>query len=133
MILLDTHVLIWLTTENKKLGIQARKLIDAALATDTLHVSAITYWEISMLQSRGRIRINMSAALYRNQLLEAGLSEIPITGELGINATQIENFHADPADRFIVATAQHFGLKLVTADKPILDWRGQVDRYDGGV
>ena len=131
MILLDTHVLIWLTTGNKNLGNQARQLIDDALAADKLHVSAITFWEISMLQSRGRIRLNLSPELYRKQLLESGLLEIPITGDIGINATQIKDFHADPADRFIVATAQYFGLKLVTADKAILDWQGQVERCDG--
>ena len=133
MILLDTHILLWLTTENQNLGIRAREMIDHALAADTLHVSAITFWEISMLRSRGRIRINMSAALYRTQLLEAGLLEIPLTGDIGINATRIENFHADPADRFIVATAQYHGLNLMTADQPILEWPGHLDRHNGTI
>ena len=61
------------------------------------------------------------------------LPKIPITGKIGITATLIENFHADPADRFIVATAQLHGLSLVTADRAVMHWSGQMNRHDARV
>ena len=41
---------------------------------------------------------------------------------------------ADPADRFIVATARHFGISLLTADRAILAYaaNGHVDAIDAG-
>jgi PIN domain nuclease of toxin-antitoxin system len=42
----------------------------------------------------------------------------------------LEQFHADPADRSIVAVARNAGLTLVTADGKILGWQGQLDRLD---
>lgn len=56
MILLDTHVLIWLAEASSRLGTEARKQADEALARDELMVSAIGFWETAMLQSRGRSR-----------------------------------------------------------------------------
>ncbi len=53
--LLDTHVLIWLLEGSEKLGKQARKIIEQAFAEEAVAVSAITFWEIAMLEQRQRI------------------------------------------------------------------------------
>jgi len=57
MILLDTHILIWLDQGNTSLGSQTREAIDRALQNNLLAVSAITFWEASMLQRKGRIQL----------------------------------------------------------------------------
>lgn len=130
MILLDTHALVWLLEGLPALGKQARKIADQALAEDALAVSAISFWEIALLQQKERITLTQDVSAWRKQLLELGLQELPVDGEIGIGATTLVNFHADPADRIITATALILGASLLTADKRILQWIGQVRRID---
>ena len=82
-----------------------------------------------MLHHKGRLTLLRSVASWRQALLQEGLVEIPMDGESGIRAATLPDFHADPADRLIVATALE-GHRLVTADRRILDWPGQVSRLD---
>jgi len=118
--LLDTHALIWLIESDNQLGSQARKLADNAFVEEKLAVSAMTFWEISMLQQRQRISLSLPVSQWRKELLMMGLQEIPMTGETGIVSNELENFHADPADRIITATALLENATLITADKLIL-------------
>ena len=62
-------------------------------------------------------------------MLEQGFVEIPIDGEIGIRAGLLRDMHGDPADRIIVATAQN-GHELVTSDRRILDWDGDLRTID---
>ncbi len=130
MILLDTHTLIWLVEADPKLGKKAAKLADRALKNNELATSAITFWEVAMLAQRNRIVLSISPVVWRHRLLDMGLIEIPITGEIGITAAELQEFHGDPADRFIAATAILEGGFLVTADQEILQWPGELKRQD---
>ena len=85
--------------------------------------SAITFWELALLHEKGRMRILADMRSWRATLLDDGLIEIPVDGDMGIRANGLVNFHVDPADRIIVATALE-GHQLVTADQRILDWPG---------
>lgn len=76
-----------------------------------------------MLRSKSRLDFPENLAAWRQELLGQGLIEIPVDGEIRIRANELANFHADPADRIIVATAMN-GHQLVTADRRILDWSG---------
>jgi PIN domain nuclease of toxin-antitoxin system len=125
VILLDTHTLIWLAEGHPQLGDRARHLVDEALAHDELGVSAITFWETAMLHhQRGRIQLMQPVEAWRRVLADHELREWPVTGEVGIAAAALCDFHADPADRFITATALLHGATLVTADDRILAWSG---------
>lgn len=64
--------------------------------------------------------------IWRNELLEAGIVEIPLKGTTAIRAAQLKHFHGDPADRMIVATAIENSADLMTADEKILSW----DEFD---
>jgi PIN domain nuclease of toxin-antitoxin system len=130
VILLDTHALLWLAEAHPQLGDQARHVADEALAHDDLGVSAITFWEVAMLHQRGRIQLLRPVDTWRRLLLDQGLREWPLTGEIGIAATTVVDFHHDPADRFITATALLQGATLVTADDRILAWSGPLRRHD---
>jgi len=130
MILLDTHVLLWLMAGDNKLGRLSRKQIDKAYQKGKLSVSAISFWEISMLQNKGRIELSDSIQSWRKQLLRQGIIEMPIDGKIGIDSTNIKNFHADPADRLIVSTAILNDAVLITADGKILAWQGELKRID---
>ena len=129
MILLDTHVLIWSRQPYSPVGPQCRLLIEKALAENDVAVSSFTFWEIAMLSDKGRLDVARDIFSWRNSLLEEGLFEIPVDGEIGIRANNLPNFHPDPADRIIVATAME-GHRLITADDLILRWSGSLDRLD---
>ena len=92
-------------------------------------MSAISFWEMGMLQSKGRIIYPADVGVWRQEQLRQGLIEIPVTGEIGIRANTLVDFHADPADRIIVATALE-GHELITADERILNWPGLLQRQD---
>ena len=130
MMLLDTHVLVWLDEGSQRLGNQSLSSIDAALKDGELGVSVISFWEVAMLVNKGRLKIQMDLQLWRRSLLESGLQEIPLTGEVAIYAALLDDFHGDAADRMIVATAQYLNAELVTADEKILSWKHELLRMD---
>lgn len=131
--LLDTHALVWLDEANPRLGKCALSTIDLSLKSKSLYVSSISFWEIAMLIEKNRLEISMSVDLWRKSLLDNGLQEIPLTGNIAIQSALLNDFHGDPADRMIVATAMQATAKLCTADRKILAWGGNVQRFDAGV
>ena len=129
MTITDTHTLVWLWTGDDHLGPNSRQTIDGALRSGELAVSAMTFWEVGMLRAKNRLDFPENVAAWRRELLGQGLIEIPVDGETGIRANELPDFHADPADRIIVATAMN-GHELVTADRRILDWSGELRCVD---
>ncbi len=127
MIILDTQVLVWLLFDDRRLGRRARQAIARAWAASEAAVSAITFWEVGMLQDKGRLTLLMDTGSWRASLLAEGLCEVPVNGAIGIRAASLSGFHGDPADRLIVATALE-GHRLITADERILAWPGDLDR-----
>lgn len=130
LLLLDTHVLLWLDRDDSQLGVAARSAISAAWDQGSVVVSAISFWEASMLQSRQRIALPVNPQQWRNDWLTSGLQECPLDGAIGLAAVSLDGFHQDPADRFIAATAQTLQAQLVTADAAILNWSGSLPRLD---
>jgi PIN domain nuclease of toxin-antitoxin system len=128
--LLDTHALIWLMEEDQSLGRQSRQLADTAVRESKLFVSAITFWETAMLAQRRRILLAQPLRNWRQKVLELGIEEIPMSGDIGILAVELEDFHPDPADRIVTATALVHGATLVTADARILEWAGSLVRHN---
>lgn len=120
MILLDTHVLVWLDEANPRLGRTAIEEIDAQFQAGDAAVSAISFWEVGTLVRKGRIRLDMELFAWRQDFLGHGLVEFPVTGEIGVRAAGLAGFHGDPADRLIAATALRHSAMLLTADKRIL-------------
>lgn len=91
----------------------------------------ISFWEVALLVAKGRLRVRGAAARWRHEILERGVIELPLCGGTCIAAARLQDFHADPADRFIVATTQALGATLVTADRRILTCTGPLERHDG--
>lgn len=126
MIVLDTHVLYWLVTDekdkkgNSKLGRISTSIIEQAWQKNQCYVSAISFWEIAMLCQKNRIKINIPVNQWYNQLVSSGFKEISVTGEIGILSTEID-LHSDPADRIITATAISQKATLITADGKLLN------------
>jgi len=128
VILLDTHAAIWFTSADQALGKRSEALTRQGLADDGLYVSAISFWEIALLIAKRRLHALDSAAEQRNRMLSAGIQELPLTGDIATLAVDLDNLHADPADRFIAATAIAHDATLVTADRRLLNWRNKTLR-----
>ncbi|MEQ8221031.1 MAG: type II toxin-antitoxin system VapC family toxin [Candidatus Eremiobacterota bacterium] len=98
--------------------------INQAAKEARLRVSAISVWETGMLETKGRIRFSVECLDWVNRALSApGISLVPLTPEIAIASTRLPcEFHGDPADRIIVATARKLSACLVTKDSKILEY-----------
>ena len=127
--LLDTHVVLWHERGDRRLGAKARRTIAGVLQERAAAVSSISFWEIGMRIQKGRLEFLLDLDAWRRELLDQGLVEIPVDGAIAARAGLLADMHGDPADRLIVATALQ-GHQLVTADRRILEWPGQLSRLD---
>jgi PIN domain nuclease of toxin-antitoxin system len=130
VILLDTHAAIWFANDDDRLGKHSQAISDAALLEDGLAVSAVSFWEIALLASKHRLQLGDSPAALRDQLLDGGIVELPLTGDIALLSVDLPKLHADPADRFIAATAIVHGATLMTADEKLLRWRHELPRQN---
>ena len=127
-ILLDTHVLLWLLSGSDKIGKKSSIIISEAVQAEKLYISAISIWEIAMLAEKGRIVLKQPLHHWYKDVLSLGIKEIPVGGDVAMESVQLQDFHADPADRMIVATAIGKGFTLVTGYSKILKWHGSLER-----
>jgi len=130
VILIDTHVAIWITTDPELIGPTSKALIEEAALQERILISAISFWEIALLVSKRRLQIGKSPSQLRLELLETGVSEVPITGPIAILSVELNNLHGDPADRFIAATSVIHDAMLMTADAELLRWPHRIQRHD---
>ena len=120
MILLDTHVVVWLAFDQEQISKKARNAIDDARKNaDGLAISDITLLELTTLASKGRIRLDISLESFLQEV-EARFIVLPISGRACARITGLPaSYPKDPADRIIGATALVEGLYLLTADREI--------------
>jgi PIN domain nuclease of toxin-antitoxin system len=126
VIILDTHVLVWLDAGSPRLSKPLVETIDQALSKGELAISTMSFWEIGMLIEKGRLQLAMPLALWRSELLRKGLTELPVSGDIAMRAAQLDGFHGDPMDRLIVSSALVHSASLCTADQKILQWQGSL-------
>ena len=127
MIVVDTHVLVWLAADDVRLGEAARASISAEATEGGLLVSAITPWEIAMLAHKGRLLLGRETGAWIEAALALpGIRLEPITPAIAVDSVRLPGtLHPDPADRLIIATARHAGVPLLTADMAILAYGEQ--------
>jgi PIN domain nuclease of toxin-antitoxin system len=123
MILLDTHVWVWLAAEPKKLSRAAAAAIRRATLSGGISVASVSLWELAMLFSLGRLRTaGTIESGVRSVMDETGVIVHEITAEIAALATAFPNdYPQDPADRLIGATARSLSLPLITRDQRVLD------------
>jgi len=124
LLLLDTHVWLWLNAGSPDLSTETRETINGAAAAGTLRIAAISLWEVALLASRGRIVLGKSIGLWLEEALaDPGPAIDPLSPQIAVESYALPDvFHRDPADRLIVATARVANAKLMTRDQRILDY-----------
>jgi PIN domain nuclease of toxin-antitoxin system len=122
-VLLDTHVWIWLSVEqDRALSKEAKKAIHNS---SEKIISAISCWELAKLVEKNRIAFSIPVLQWiRQSLLEREIRIADLSPEVAVESTQLQDFHGDPADQIIVATARILGMPLVTSDKRIRRYPG---------
>lgn len=115
MLLLDTCTLLWLVAGSRRLS--AGAVASIREHRGAIFVSAISAFEVGLKHRKGKLELPVEADLwYREALDFHGLVEIAIDGEIAARSTQLPALHADPCDRFLIATAQLHDLTLLTPD-----------------
>jgi PIN domain nuclease of toxin-antitoxin system len=123
-LLLDTHLLLGVANEPRRLPRAARVQIENP--ENELLFSAASIWEITIKRSLGREDFDVDARVLRRALLDNGYTELPITGEHAINVDRLPSEHKDPFDRILVAQATVEGITLLTNDRKLTGYRGPV-------
>jgi PIN domain nuclease of toxin-antitoxin system len=123
MIVLDTHVWVWWAHGNEQLS-DAQVRTITANETDVVGVSAISLWEVAKLVEYGRLELPCPLQEWFEKALRyPGVRLLELTPEIAIESTRLPGeFHRDPADQIIVATARRHDCLLLTTDKKILDY-----------
>jgi PIN domain nuclease of toxin-antitoxin system len=129
-LLLDTHVWIWLVRGEGRIPKDILELMLMAAGAGSMFLSVMSIWELSLLDAKRRISLNMPCLSWVHTALDRSRAQtVPLTPEVAASCHQLTGeLHGDPIDRILVATARLEGLTLVTRDRAILDYaaRGHV-------
>jgi PIN domain nuclease of toxin-antitoxin system len=121
-ILLDTHIVLWLDSQDQRLRPTTRDLIDGFWRNGgTILISAVTAWEIAQLADTGRIGLDCTAQAWIERFIDRpGIAAAPLTHQAASRAYQLPHLeHRDPADRLLIATAIERACPLITYDARI--------------
>ncbi|MBL8025221.1 MAG: type II toxin-antitoxin system VapC family toxin [Fibrobacteres bacterium] len=123
-LLIDTHVWLWFVLGDQKLCKKARNLIEESTSKGMLNLSCISLWEVAMLESKGRIVFSKECNTWLHEASTMpGLNIVQITSDIAFDSSRLPSeFHGDPADRIIVATARSIDATLLTKDYKILEY-----------
>jgi PIN domain nuclease of toxin-antitoxin system len=125
-LLLDTHVWIWLNEGGAELTDSVVRRIGRAAAHGCAFVSVMSVWEVGLLHATQRVALGLSLPIWVQRALAPPITAGALTPEIAMSCLQLPGqFHSDPIDRILVATARIEELTLVTRDRAILDYAAQ--------
>jgi PIN domain nuclease of toxin-antitoxin system len=114
VVVLDTHAVVWWAGDPGRLSAKAAAAINKA---DRVGLPTIVFWEMALLVRKGRLDLGMSAEEWAEKIqLIPRVAVLPLTPEVAMSADALR-MHADPADRFVVATAMHHRSPVITKDR----------------
>lgn len=118
-LLLDTHIWLWSLLQPDALSPRVAEVLEHE-ATE-LWLSPISIWEVLMSIERGRVEVDdQPSSWVRRAIAAVPMKEASLNAEVAFESRSLRVSHADPADRFLVATAKVYELTLVTADREVL-------------
>lgn len=136
-LLLDTHIVLWYTARRAvEMSAQCVVDIDRALTSGAVVVSSVSLRELALLDARGRITLGMDCDAWVVRVAEAGIRFVPLEPPVAVASARLPGtLHRDPVDQMLIATARHYGWRLVTRDRRILDYarQGHVRALDAGI
>ncbi len=123
MILLDTHIWAWWVSDPGRLQAAHRDLLDSG-KDRVFAVSVISCWEIAKLVERGRLQLNCEVESWiERALAQPGISLVHLHPRIIVESTRLPGeFHRDPADQLLVATARVFGCPILSEDRKIASY-----------
>ena len=123
MILIDTHIWVWWVHDDPRLTSRHRDWLQEHEERG-LGVSVISCWEVAKLVEYGRLTLPCATEEWFEQaLVYPGIRLLDLTPRIAVESTTLPGeFHRDPADQIIVATARVHDCSLVTLDRRILDY-----------
>ena len=123
---MDTHLLLWVTSQSARLSSEARELL--ADIDNELVFSTASVWEVAIKFGRGRDDFEVDPRVLRRGLLENRYQELPVTGEHAAAVTSLPSLHRDPFDRLLVAQSLVEGITLLTSDPRVAQYPAPVRR-----
>jgi PIN domain nuclease of toxin-antitoxin system len=132
VILLDTHVWVWWVHGDFRLSSSARQVVQEH-ESHGLGVSIISCWEVAKLVQGGRLTLPIPVQEWLDKALAyPGIQLLPLSPAIVVESTQLPgDFHRDPADQLLVATARVLEVPIVTADGRIIAYP-HVEHLPGG-
>jgi len=122
MILLDTHVYLWLANGDSKLNQSSLRVLEN---DQNKFISIISLWEISLLLEKGRIKLNQTFEEWiRNSSIAFNIEIINLDSEIIYIYHKLNDFHSDPADKFIAATSIYKNIPLIKFDRKLIEYNG---------
>lgn len=123
-VLLDTHLLLWVSYLPERLPEGVRRIVlDPA---HELRFSVASIWEIAIKLAQNRKDFDFDPNALRKGLLEAGYTELPVLGEHALAVATLPLIHKDPFDRLLVAQAIVEGVELLTVDEQLARYPGRI-------
>jgi PIN domain nuclease of toxin-antitoxin system len=127
LLVLDTHVWLWAVEgATEKMSQRAVEAVEEAGRRGRVAVSAISVWEVAMLEACGRISLSRPVEEWVRAALRApGVRLLELTPEIAVESTRLPGgFHGDPADRILAASARVVGGALATRDRALVEYAG---------
>jgi len=123
--LLDTHVFIWVVTDDRRLKASARALLAGA---DEIRVSSASIWEIAIKSGLGNL--SGEASDFAEHIERSGFRELPVSSRHAAGVAQLPMHHNDPFDRLLLAQAMVEPLRFITADSALAAYGPLVELID---
>jgi PIN domain nuclease of toxin-antitoxin system len=127
-LLLDTHIWVWyVEDEAERFSRRIEPVVEAAARREAVIVSAISVWEVGLLDAGGRLQLSAEIRAWTARALRLpGIRFKGLTPSVAIESTRLPgDLHRDPADRILIATARVLAATLVTCDERIIDYGAQ--------
>jgi len=124
-LLIDTHVLVWFITDNRKLPKKTKTIIENK--KNNCFVSIASFWEIGIKNSIGRLNLNSDLNTIFQIIDETGFDILPFTiNHILINAN-LEFHHQDPFDRIIIAQSLSENMTIISKDRQFQNYNVPID------